>query len=287
MTYEVNALQAVQSFCRRSNIPEPTTLLALTDPGHLQLRELLYEVSEELRALRCWPQQKKTWTISLAGGSSVYTLPSDFYSAVPRTGFDTVNGRALRVLGDAEFAEEAALVHYDHTTGYRIFGIGQSFQVSPTPTSSGTITFEYITKNLFTPPFWSAGETGIAVNTYRSASGNIYRASAVTTGVTNSARPSHTSGTVLHGGVTWEYYEHPYEIVVADSDLLLFDKDLVVLGLKAKWPTEKGLVRERAQVEYEKRISQARGRLTGIQTGTFTRGAWGPHYYVEDGSWNI
>lgn len=285
----------ITSFCYRSNIPFPAagTIYGNTDPGARQLLHLMYAVAEELREASCWTQQKKIHTFSTESGRSKYKLPNDFYAASPFTAWNNdENSQLIGALPDFDFTSRlyggiGSVTNFE----YRFFGpdsnvnsAGGQFNVYPTPTSVIECSFEYLSRNLFTPPHWTPS-TVIAANKYRFSGGNNYYTSAG--GTTGSTAPSSTATSFTDGSVTWSYDNLPYEVINSDSDICIFDDELVKLGLRAKWRNEKGEENADAAAEFKSRIEKAKSRLQGTKHGSMSR-VGGPISFPRQpsgGSW--
>lgn len=273
-------LQIAQTFCYRINITPPTSLVSPTDPFALQVLHLLYEVHEELRAARAWPQQKKTYSFTVSSGATKYPLPPDFYSALLRTQWDVDQHRNLvGPMSDEDFTYRLKGVGGATVSpAFRIFGpdinpntSGGQFSIDPAaPTGGKNLYFEYITANTLLPPNWTPSETGIIVNKYRNSNGNNYKCTAVTTGTCGTTPPSGTT-TFADNGVTWTYQSAIYDTVIADADQSLFDDDLIILGLRYKWNVAKGYDYENDQMVYQNRIDDAVNRAKGSFRGSLNR----------------
>lgn len=203
-------LDLVKSALYRSNAQQiPSALVAATAASDLQLLHLLYGVHEELRALMCWPQLKRTFKVRLVAGQEGYDLPLNFFSLLPFTHYDRINGWAtegpmtdsawnMRVLGtDVRGANKA----------FRFFGTGgRQFKVSPVPGSSdagAVISFDYICRDVFQPPPWTASEASMTQNLYRSANGIIYKKTDSGSDTCGTVRPTMEFGEGQDGGARW------------------------------------------------------------------------------------
>lgn len=289
------ALSLIQSACYEIGIPAPTTIYASTDPVNLQLLRFLYAEAQLLRRMRIFPQQKKRYSFSTTNGRAAYPLPEDFYSMLPNTLWDQSQDLPLYgPVGDSEW--NARLYRYTllgPPFGYRIFGpdfnpttAGGQFKLDPTPTSTVTLSFEYVSKNLFVPPNWVGAET-VTINHYRFANGNIYK---YTTGgvVHASTPPSHTTGTVADGTGQALYISAPYETILADADQSLFDDDIMIHGVKWRYKQSKGLDYQSDQVAHRSMIDIVRTRLIPAYVGSGTRfRRIGPRYWVPLRNWGI
>lgn len=146
-----SVLEIAQAFCYESNIPAPAAgFYNSTSPADLQLKFLIYAIGRDLRQAKCWPQLKRTTTITTSNGDDAYALPSDYYAPLPATHWDTTNQWQMLPVSDIEF-NELLYGYYDTPTRtfYRIFGRNgtDQFQVYPTPGSTAlTLKFDYMSK---------------------------------------------------------------------------------------------------------------------------------------------
>lgn len=174
-------LTLVQTACYRSKLTPPTALVASTDSEALQLLHLLYSVAEELRALSCWPQLKRTFKVRLVAGQEGYDLPADFYSLLPFTQHERSSSFPVSgpTTDTAWNLSRFGTDFNDVVKEFRLFGYGgRQFKVTPTPGASdaGTvISFDYMSKSVFQPPAWTASEGSLTQNLYRQAFGIIYK----------------------------------------------------------------------------------------------------------------
>lgn len=287
-------LADIQSFCYRIGLTPPSSLFGSTDPGTLQLIHIFYSVCESLRQARCWPQQKRTHTFETESGRTKYPLPQDFYACTESTQWNEDQDRQLNgPVSDADFTYRLYGISSSGSDfTWRIFGpdinpntSGGQFQIEPTPGSTAeTITFEYLTKNLFLPKNWlpsTAYTSGVYVN----ANGNIYLCD--TNGTSSSTPPSATTSNIVDGTTRWDYVSTAYETILADTDINLFDSDLVKLGIRAKFLEEKGEDFNPAADEYASKVSQAQARWHGSFVGSMIRKNRGPSYSVPYRNWSL
>ncbi len=279
----MTVLSITQEALQQLNTNFHASLLSATDPRQLQMRALLYAQSRFLRNEALWPQQKRTGTLSIASGRAFYPLPVDFHAFVFDAQYNSGAKMKLRRLqGDYEFSNEL----YAWPTGVepaaiRIFGAdgnlaaatgGGQLQVSPTPTASGTYTFEYYTKNLFYPPYWTAGETGIALNVYRFSNGNIYKCTTAGTGICASTPPSGTTTFAeAAGGPTWTYQNIAYETVLSDNDQSLWNDAVMVAGVKWRYLESKGQSFAAAKADHDRALQKDFSRFQLASVGSFSR----------------
>lgn len=268
-------LEIAQAYCYRSNLPAPSALFTSTDPSELQLLHLIYEVCEELREKAGWAQTKKVHTFDLETSKTFYQLPKDFYAPVLDTQWQTDTQR--RMVGPVSDGAFTRLKYRSIQPGdltYRIWGpdmnpnsSGGQFEVRPVPVASGdSMAFEYYSRNLFLPKHWVASTaytSGVYVNN------NGYNYLCDTNGTSSTTGPSGTDANITDGSTRWDYYGDAYETIKADTDLCMYDDNLVILGLKYKWKDAKGEDFTQAQADFYKGIEIARGRLSAPVIGSF------------------
>lgn len=79
-------------------------------------------------------------------------------------------------------------------------------------------------------------------------------------GITGSTGPTWTATTVPDGAITWEFQQAPYEALVTDSDLCLFDDEMMTKNLKWRFMAARGLTYGEVKAEYEQMKESAFGR---------------------------
>lgn len=279
----LTSLAIVQSALYDIGKVPPASIVSSTVTEQLRLKNLLYAEARYLRNLSKWPQQKKKFSFTLTASRVKYPLPEDFYDFAFDTSWnETQQWRTIGSATDSEFtARLYGIGTSDAQIVFRIFGpdgnvlagVGGQFYIDPVPTATDTLSFEYYSKNLFLPPNWTASETGITASPaeYRNANGNNYKCTAITTGTCGTTAPSHTTGSAVDGGVTWTYYSTPYESIIVDEDLCMFDDDLVICGLKWRYLKSIGENFEPERGEYARLLKGAMARFQMPKMGTFSR----------------
>lgn len=236
------ALGILQTAANRLGIPAPSAYSSNT-----QLLHLLYEVCEDLRNTRAFRQQVRTHTLTLTAARDSYPLPSDFYSGLLGTHYNQTT--SIGLIGPLDdsiwnymlYGVGGASVNYSFNVrgpDLNPSSTGGQFTLSPTPTATDTISFDYITKHYFVP------------STYAVAS----LASTIT----------------------------------ADSDICIFDDDVLIQGLKYKYREAKGLDYSDPKDAFERYKESAVSRWHGSTVHGFpSRRSSLPRYRVPDGSWSL
>lgn len=236
-----------------------------------QLLNLLYATCRDLRRSRAFPQQKRTHEITFTASREQYYLPQDFYAGLLATQYNqSDNWQLIGPLSDGEYNYRLYGPGVSSTRdAYRIFGpdantngAGGQFWINPLPASTDTISFEYVSASLFLPPNW-APSTAYVANQYVNANGNNYLCD--TNGNSGATAPTGQTADISDGTTQWDYVATAYEKARSDNDLLLFDDDVVITGIRMRWYKAKRKLDQFAaeQQEYLSMINTARARWTG------------------------
>lgn len=287
------ALSIIQQTLYRLNQPAPSALVGITTVNVLQILEELYEICEDLRQSGIWIDQKRKHSFSTSSTVSQYLLPADYYCPLPETEWNQAeNWKLIGPVSDEEFTY---YLHSGHTPGlnyyFRLFNWDQNrastqgqIELTPTPTSTQTLSFEYATRHLFLPKDYALSQT-YTLNTLVNVNGEIYKCSdAITTSTTP---PTGKTTGIVDGDGTWDWYNTPIESLLADTDLCLYDSDLVRLGLRAFWLQDNAGAFEQAQADYEAKKETARGRYKGSRVGTFVKHRVSSRYGIPYRSWSL
>lgn len=210
-------LTIAQELADNLNIPRPSALVGSSDAMARQLLSLINEAGRDLRRLFNWPQLTKEWIFSTVASQANYAMPGDFEKFHDGSAYD----RSLlwQMTGPITVQEwqniKSGVINSSPYRRFRFKGASSSrFFLDPTPTDTSTLVFEYQSGNWYLPIAWTTGYTFTAA-TYCSYNGIIYYTSGG--GVTGATPPTHTTGSVSDGAVTWTY--------VNENDLQRFAKD--------------------------------------------------------------
>lgn len=258
----VTLLENVQNVANEAGYAVASTAVGSTDTTTKQLLTIANRVNDEMANEYPWPQLYAAGSITLVSGQAQYELPAAF----SYNHYDTFWNQSTRwrILGPMTPQEYAEIQGYGlNTTVYSRFqirGISNSqLLISPTPgagTAGQVIIFEYIADRSVRPKIWAVG-TIFAAGAYCFYNGNYYQTTAG--GTTGATAPTHTSGSVSDGGVTWTYYSGAYTKFLADTDCTLFNSRTLELGMLERFAEIHGLttILPRYQVELNKDFSKA------------------------------
>lgn len=219
-----------------------STVITSTETTTKQIRTMAQRIIKEMSETYPWPVMYASGSITLVSGQATYALPAAF-SYYHYNTFWNQNKR-WRVLGPMTPQEYADIIGYGLTTTvydrFQFRGItNNQFLISPTPGASGdVIIFEYIADRPIRPRTWTAS-TPYAANTYTFYNGNYYSTTAG--GTTGATPPTHTSGSVSDGGVTWTYYDGAYNEFLADTDVAILNEKTLELGVLERFAEIHGL----------------------------------------------
>lgn len=284
------ALSVIQAFLKGINEPFPTAIYGETDPGTLQVYQLLIDACEEIRQKAYFTQQKKTYSFTTSNGVASYQLPKDFYRPLPKTQYNQdESGLLYGPTTDADWtARTQGAAASSINFAYRLFGgddnpnsAGGQFYLNPTPSSSVDLYFEYVSRDLFKPKNWEPS-TAYTTSDYVNANGINFKYSGNGTSGTTAPTAAGSDGTA-----TIALYTNAYETLLADTDLLVFHDELVKKGFKYKYIEALGGDYSLAQSDFYAAIAADSQRLEGFRYGTLADEPMGPRYVVPYRNWGL
>lgn len=99
--------------------------------------------------------------------------------------------------------------------------------------------------------------------------------------------PDWTATTVPDGSITYTYQTSPYEEIVTDSDLCLFDDELMIEGLKYRFLQARGMDHEDARIRFEKMKGRAISRFNPGRILSLAGRSDRTLPNIPEGGWNI
>lgn len=263
----MTALSIAQDIVNSNGITPPiTTLVGNSSDITVILLQKLNDALGTIANETEWPQTIRLASITLATGVDSYALPTDFDSFSSDTVWNQNDRWPMRgpispeEWNQRKYGFSASQVRQK----FRIKGATDKVLfITPTPDSGDNghiVSFEYQCGVWARPKTWVTS-TAFAAATYCWYNGNIYYTSAG--GTTGATPPTHTAGSVSDGAVTWTYQLISYKGFVADTDLAIFDEDLVKAHAEWLFLRTKGLqYAEQKQEAYEalkERVAAVRG----------------------------
>lgn len=253
-----------------------TTVIGSSETTTKQLLAITQRINRDIFEAYPWQKCYASGTITLVGGQGTYALPAAFSYYQYETFWN--QSTRWKVLGPMTQQEYAEAIGFGLTTTiyqrFQIRGISNNeLLIYPTPgaTNDGnTLVFQYIADRSVRPKNWVAS-TAFAAGSYCFNNGNYYQTTAG--GTTGSTAPTHTSGSVSDGGVTWTYYSGPYNTFLADTDESLFNEKLVEQGVLERFAEIHGLesVKPRFVMQMDEEFSRSNvGKV--IYAGNTSRG---------------
>jgi len=251
----------IQNVANEAGYTVESNVLASTEVTTKQLLAIANRINRDIFEAYPWPKCYASGSITLATGQASYQLPAAF-SYYHYDTFWNQNTR-WRVLGPMTEQEYAEFLGFGlNTTVYQRFQIrgitNSELLISPTPGTqynNNTIIFEYIADRSVRPVTWTTN-TAFAANAYCFYNGNYYQTTAG--GTTGATPPTHTSGSVSDGGVTWAYYNGPYNQFLANTDQSIFQEKLLEQGVLERFAEIHGLdsIRPRFEMQLNEEFSR-------------------------------
>ena len=156
-------LSICQNVADFTGFERPVTVIDNTDPIARQLLALAQREGKQLMRTSDWAILKKEHTFSTSSGTAAYALPSDFDRLVLETSYNRSDNDILT--GPISSSEYQLVNHGMATTGttekFRLKAASNAlkFELDPTPSSTQTIGFEYVSTQFCQ----SSGGSGQAV----------------------------------------------------------------------------------------------------------------------------
>ena len=240
----MSLVTAVQNVANEAGYTVESGVIASTEVTTKQLRVMAQRINREIADAFPWPKLYASGSITLVAGQASYPLPSAFSWYHYETFWNS--STRWRILGPMSPQEYAEIRGYGlNTTVYQRFQIrglsNNELLISPTPTASqngNVIIFEYIADRCVRPATWTTG-TVYSAGAYTFYNGNYYQTTAG--GTSGATVPTHTSGSVSDGGVTWTYYNGAYSDFLADSDETVFNQKTLEQGMLERFAEIHGL----------------------------------------------
>lgn len=259
----MSLLTILRDVSDRVGIPRPSTVISATDQATQQLLGLANEEGRSLRARQgVWQELIREANFTTTSGQAAYHLDdiaADFDFFVNNSQWD----RTQRWPLDGPITPQSwqAQQVFTIASPWRQFIVtGSYLRVYPTPSQADTYYFFYSTKAWCLPATWVAG-TSYAAGATVSYRNNRYTTSAG--GTSGSTAPTHTSGSASDGGVTWDYADQGYEAWVADTDIPIFDAELMKLGIRWRYLSAKKFDYAEEFRTYEEEVEKAMSRSGG------------------------
>lgn len=250
-----------------------TTVTTATNNKVIQLLKFANRIGVKLSKEYDFTELRKEASITIVSGQANYALPGDLEHFAFDTTWNSSTNRQL--LGPKTPSQWQYTKNALTTSGieykFTIKGSGtKQFYVDPTPTSSGAILkLEYYSTNFCKPKTWEAS-TAFSAGSYCFYEGNIYYTA--NGGTTGSTAPTHTSGSSSDGGITWAYFDEPYNQFLSDTDEVAIDQDILELGIMALYCQSKNLKGWDVRMsEFISRAGQASIRLANSKPLYFGR----------------
>ncbi len=296
-------IDIITSFCKRKGIPAPSSVVGVDAIAEAQYLELFIMVGNRLLLMPYdWVQLKRYYTFNTVQGQTFYQLPGDYFKPLRGTIYNNTQMREMMgPLSDAEYSEETLGItpSSDGRYGYRPYGAqgyqygsaqisAGGFQISPPPSSTTeALSLEHQSSSWVWPRNWETG-VGYTIGNLRTGINNIYRAT--TNNTSGPTRPSWLTGSGQDGspGVLWTVSNEAYEIS-HDEDICLFDKEIMVEGMRLEFYKEKLTNPEQEWMNWENQVAMAASRAAGPSRGNqgMSRSDRLPIINVPSSGWNV
>lgn len=265
----------IQNVANEAGYTVSPNIVTATDTTTKQLLAIAQRINREMFEQYPWTKCYASGSITLVAGQAQYALPAAFSYYQYDTFWNQSN--RWRVLGPMTAQEYADIRGFGlNPTIYQQFQIrgisNDQLLIYPTPGASedgSVIIFEYIADRSVKPKTWVTS-TSFAPESYCFYNGNYYQTTAG--GTTGATPPTHTSGSVSDGSVTWTYYSGAYDKFLADTDTSIFNEKVLEQGVLERFAEIHGLDSVRPKYQLQLHEEWSRDMPAKIQfAGTMRR----------------
>jgi len=248
--------------------------------------------AHELKNAIQWPQLQREYLFTLATSTASYALPGDFDKVINATLWNrTQHWPLIGPLGPQLWQNyKSGIIATLPRQRFRVKGITDNqFFIDPTPDSSingQTMVYEYISSNMFRPKTWVASTSWLGLS-YCFYNGNYYTRGGTGAATTGTTAPTHTSGSVSDGSITWTYLLNTtFDAIQNDSDVFTLDSKLLIDGTIWRFKLEKGLPYEELRAVAEEQVEIAKTKYSGASVLDASRRGHGV-YMIDTNSYPI
>ena len=288
----MTVLADAQTIASRLSLTSPSVLTTSTSNNILLIRTLMERTAHELKNAIQWPQLQREYLFTLATSTASYALPGDFDKVINATLWNrTQHWPLIGPLGPQLWQNyKSGIIATLPRQRFRVKGITDNqFFIDPTPDSSingQTMVYEYISSNMFRPKTWVASTSWLGLS-YCFYNGNYYTRGGTGAATTGTTAPTHTSGSVSDGSITWTYLLNTtFDAIQNDSDVFTLDSKLLIDGTIWRFKLEKGLPYEELRAVAEEQVEIAKTKYSGASVLDASRRGHGV-YMIDTNSYPI
>jgi len=259
-----------------------SSIATSTGVAEQELYAMTNRIIDQMSDAYPWPALFKSGSITLVAGQSGYALPSDF----SYYHFDTFwnQSNRWRVVGPMSPQEYGEIQGYGLTRfvydRFQLRGVADNqLFIQPIPTADiagQIIVFEYLADRPVKPITWATGLV-FSANAFCFYNGNYYRTTAG--GTAGATPPTHTSGTVSDGTVSWTFYSGSYNKFLADTDSPVLSQKVLEQGVLERYSVKHGMNIDRT---FDRDLEAEYVRALPGKT-IYTAGATGRYMIAESG----
>lgn len=205
---------------------------------------------------------------ALVFSKQAYDLPHDFNQHINRTQWDRTKRWELEgPISPQEWQfRKSGIIASSVRRRYRVKSLATDklfIDYPPAESDNGaTLVFEYYSTNWVRPTDWVTSTTFSSAS-YCFYNGNYYYTT--NGGTSGSTPPTHTSGSVSDGGISWTYYGEAYDNWLHDTDECNLPDDVLKLGIIWRFLMMKGLEYAKIEQQYERQLNISSIKLSGAR----------------------
>ncbi len=158
----MTVLSIAQQFCRRTGLPQPSSVLGSSDAQVLQIAALIEEEGNDLAARGAWEGltfEAVHTTLALEDQGTIESIAPGYRYVANQTIWDRTD--RLPIIGPMDGTEWQSLKGLSNTGPRYMYRIrGGKLLSNPAPVAGNTWAFEYVSK------YWILGADGVSYRNY-------------------------------------------------------------------------------------------------------------------------
>lgn len=164
----MSLLTVAQAVAEEIGLPAPDTMVGATDDTVKQILRMINRTGKKL-AKKNWSVLQNEHTFSLVAGTAYYDLPSDYDRMIVETAWDRTTYWSLRgqlTPREWQIRKSGLVATVSTRLNFRIKPLTRvnKFYVDPTPTSTDSLVFEYISSKWVRDAGNANGKTAYALD---------------------------------------------------------------------------------------------------------------------------
>lgn len=273
-----NLLKILTDVASEAGFGVGSTFIGSSNTTSKQLLAIANRIIKEIAERYPWSKLFKEGQILTVNGQESYALPGDFSHYHYSTFWDkSTQWYMCGPMSPQEYSQiKGSGFDKSIFSRFMLRGNARRLHILPVPAvDNNIILFSYAAKRYAKPQDWTTG-LNINAGDFIYWLDNYYKAD--NSGVTGGTAPTHTTGSVSDGSVTWAYYDGVYDEFLSDTDEPIFNERIFSEGVLERFLSDKkdlkttGKFDLEVEQEFAREIPGEKISLVNYYPGRFSYG---------------